>query len=482
MGARRKGTSKRSEPREVSEAAAELARRIGEEVDRRLGPSATYEQRRDASLTIMEEALWKNGDDELKAMVTRVPEVVVGGKRYRRLKGRSRGTYMGRWGRHVIEEPLYREVGVHNGPTIKPVELVAGIIENMTPDLARVAGAAMARVGSRAVVDVMRVFGMNPPSRAFMSKRVTRLGSVVAARAPQLERAAARAEKIPASVASVSCGLDRMSVRMEEVIQGKSIPPRTRTEPYERTPPPPSEYHYRKAWVGSVTTLDSAGNDLGTVRFATEASADPSLLARRVAREVASVVKAHPEITVGCVQDAAPELDALPAALAAELPATTKRYDLVDFEHLMGYLDAVVDACEPEGDPHSMKDWYRSEFTRDDKAIDRAFRSLRDRAKRTDAASPDARKALADALSYIRTRKNRMRYATHHHANLAIGSGATESTCWQMQQRVKLPGQSWRKTGLSGILAIRALVLSNRWDTAWPTFAGAYRVCVTLSP
>jgi len=39
-----------------------------------------------------------------------------------------------------------------------------------------------------------------------------------------------------------------------------------------------------------------------------------------------------------------------------------------------------------------------------------------------------------------------MRYATHYATNLPIGSGATESTCWQMQQRVKLPGQSWDKS------------------------------------
>ncbi|MSP59745.1 MAG: hypothetical protein EXR72_05275, partial [Myxococcales bacterium] len=58
-------------------------------------------------------------------------------------------------------------------------------------------------------------------------------------------------------------------------------------------------------------------------------------------------------------------------------------------------------------------------------------------------------------LSYIKTRKHKMRYASHYAANLPIGSGATESTCWQMQQRVKLPGQSWETHGLRGILAMR---------------------------
>jgi len=60
-----------------------------------------------------------------------------------------------------------------------------------------------------------------------------------------------------------------------------------------------------------------------------------------------------------------------------------------------------------------------------------------------------------------------MRYAAHYAANLPIASGATESTCWQMQQRVKLPGHSWDEPGLRGILAMRALVLSHRWYAAW---------------
>ena len=78
-----------------------------------------------------------------------------------------------------------------------------------------------------------------------------------------------------------------------------------------------------------------------------------------------------------------------------------------------------------------------------------------------------------------------MRYASHHAAKLPIGSGATEGTCWQMQGRVKRPGQSWqsveradhakRTPGLNGVMTTRALVLSNRWDTAWSAHAASRR-------
>ncbi len=96
-------------------------------------------------------------------------------------------------------------------------------------------------------------------------------------------------------------------------------------------------------------------------------------------------------------------------------------------------------------------------------------------AKRLPGRHTNARKAIAAALSYIRTRKHKMRYASLYAANLPIGSGATESTCWQMQQRVKLPGQSWQPRGLRGILALRGLTLSGRWDTAWRPYADTHR-------
>jgi hypothetical protein len=57
----------------------------------------------------------------------------------------------------------------------------------------------------------------------------------------------------------------------------------------------------------------------------------------------------------------------------------------------------------------------------------------------------------------------------------AIGSGATESACGLMQLRVKRRGQSWEPQGLRGILTIRALVLSDRCETAWNVYAARHR-------
>ena len=86
-----------------------------------------------------------------------------------------------RWGDHHIEEALYREVGVRNGPTIKPIELRLGIIEGMTPDMARIVGELGAEVGSRSVVKMLRVTGLVAPGRAFIAKRTTQMAVEIAA-------------------------------------------------------------------------------------------------------------------------------------------------------------------------------------------------------------------------------------------------------------------------------------------------------------
>jgi hypothetical protein len=463
---------------------SDVARRVGAMIDAEiretLGPNATFEQLQDAAAGLASDALWSRADTQLRDAVTTAAEIEVDGDRYRRLDQPSSAIYHGRWGAHHIEEALYRKIGVRNGPTIKPIELRVGIIEQMTPDMARIVGELGAEAGSRGVAKTLRVTGLVPPCRAFIAKRTTRMADEIAAEIDQLEQAARDAEPVPEDVGSVSCGMDRMAVRMSELTDPESPTRSTRAAPYERKPPLTKEHHYRMAWVGSTSIYDKDGVELQTWRYAMEASATPATVARRVAKDVAWIVNDHRDVPVHCVQDGAPELRALPEALALALPTSTIPVVLVDFEHLMGYLDAVVDACEPDGDPHNWKRWYRGSLLRDDAAIDTIWRKLRRLADKLDGRGTAARNAVAAALSYIRRRKAKMRYASHYAANLPIGSGATESTCWQMQQRVKLPGQSW-DVGLRGVLAARGLALSDRWTAAWQPYAAKHRQEVRLA-
>jgi hypothetical protein len=463
-----------------------LSEMIDREVQRRLGPKSTFMQRNNMAAEIMKEGLFKREGDDLQRMTTDDDEVDDEDGPYARLAQPSSATYFGRWGAHTIEEPLYRKVGVRNGPTIKPIERRAGIVEHMTPDMACIVGALGACHSSREVERILSRTGHVPPGRAFLEKRGSKLAQRVAADAASLEAAARAAERMPDGVASVSCGLDRMSVRVNEPASAQSPARRKRIEPYVRRVPTPQEAHWRKAWAGSMSLYDREGKELRTLMYGAEANTDQNALADRVAADVLAIVAAHPDVKVHCVQDAAPELRAMPEALVRAMPTGKPFVVLVDIEHLArDYLDEVVDACEPPGDPNDMKGWYRKELLRDDSAIDRIWTNLRRLGKRLAIERIEARAAVAAALSYIKHRKDKMRYASHYAANLPIGSGATEGTCWQMQTRVKRPGQSWqsvqrpeearRAPGLNGIMTTRGLVLSGRWDTAWDAHAANYQ-------
>ena len=454
-----------------------LAKEVRKEVRRRHGDGLTFEQSCDAAAEVMADSLWLAANEELEELVTEDDEIDIDGIRYRRLEQSSSAEYFGRWGSHEIDEPLYRQAGVRNGPTVKPIERRAGIIaRRMTPGLGRIVGELGADGNSRQIVRTMRTVGMKPPSRAFVEKRVQQMAGEIAENVEEFEEYARGVESLPDEVASVSCGMDRMSVRMcEPHSDPANAPEPRRIEPYQRTPPPPKEHRYRMAWVGTATAYNNDGEPLHTSRFAAEADAEPASVAHRVSADVAHWLQDRPDIPVHCVQDAAPELLILLRTLRDALPANSNITELIDFEHLMKYLDKVVDACEPENDPRNMKGWYRHELLRYDGAIERIERNLQRLHKSVPESATDKLSAVAAALSYICNRKDKMRYASHYAANLAIGSGATEGTCGLMQERVKRRGQSWEPNGLRAILTIRGLVLSGRWDAAWQPYAAMHR-------
>ena len=226
----------------VGDVARRVAAMIDREVREMLGPDATFEEEQDAAAAVTSDALWLRADNRLHEKVTTADEVEMEGRRYHRLEQDSSATYHCPWGSHRIEEALYREVGVHNGPTIKPIELRVGIIEHMTPDMARIVGELSADRSSRGVERTLRATRLVPPSRAFLAKHTTEMGIEIADQVGELEQVAREAEEVPGDVASVSSGLDRMSVRMGEPADLDTACAPSRTEPYERTPPPPKEH------------------------------------------------------------------------------------------------------------------------------------------------------------------------------------------------------------------------------------------------
>ena len=87
-------------------------------------------------------------------------------------------------------------------------------------------------------------------------------------------------------------------------------------------------------------------------------------------------------------------------------------------------------------------------------------------------AFPLAGKKAADlntALGYFEHNAHRMRYDRFKNLGMFIGSGAVEAGCKSIVgQRCKLSGMRWTVPGATGILTLRCLEASDRWEHIQP--------------
>lgn len=85
-------------------------------------------------------------------------------------------------------------------------------------------------------------------------------------------------------------------------------------------------------------------------------------------------------------------------------------------------------------------------------------------------AAPEDAAAFAEELTYFRNQAPKLGYGAARAAGMPIGSGAVESANRHVVGvRVKQAGMRWTEPGLRGVLTLRALLRSGRWDTWWDT-------------
>jgi hypothetical protein len=75
-------------------------------------------------------------------------------------------------------------------------------------------------------------------------------------------------------------------------------------------------------------------------------------------------------------------------------------------------------------------------------------------------------------VSYIFHNRRRMDYERHRQAGYPVGSGSVESACKVVvQERMKQAGMRWSRDGAQAMLALRGILLSNRWDVLWTSLS-----------
>jgi len=75
-------------------------------------------------------------------------------------------------------------------------------------------------------------------------------------------------------------------------------------------------------------------------------------------------------------------------------------------------------------------------------------------------------------VGYIFNHRRRMHYQQFRQVGYPIGSGTVESACkLVMQERMKQAGMRWSRQGAQAMLALRSVLLSNRWDEVWTSLS-----------
>ena len=287
--------------------AATLAGVLREVVDAKVGPEASFAQREAAALALANDATRLFLQDDLLAMVDRYGEhIEVEGACYKR---HELGTvrYYTLCGTIDLERWTYRAMGVHNGPTVVPVDLEAGFVERTTPALGARIMLGYAKNHMRSAEEDMQADHRCPPSRSTLERVAKAMGTAARRVAPQIERRVRQAERVPEGAVAIVLGLDRTAVPMEEDLADGTPPKRRRTTPYVRTPPAPVTVNYRMAYVGTVSFHDAEGTELATRHYGAAAHEAPTdRLVRPMLADLRHALQQMPTLAVGVVQDGAP--------------------------------------------------------------------------------------------------------------------------------------------------------------------------------
>jgi hypothetical protein len=438
----------------------------------------SFGTREQAALELANEVCRRYLEQDLQQLAdSHSDQVCVDTRLYRRHE-HGRVAYHSLCGDVIVERCSYRLASVHNGPTIIPLDLEAGIVEGATPALAYSVAEGMAEMPSRRYEQVLRAAHRKLPSRSTIERLAKTLGDEMKGDIRMLEGIVRCHEKLPKRAHAISIGLDRTTVPMAEE-RAASPPPssrrKPRTTPRVRRAPAPIDVCYRMAYVGTVAVVDKNGDALVTRKYAATAEEGPHDLVARVMDDVARL-RAQRQLPVVVVQDGASELWGLMYGALADAGIKKKDWNLVlDRYHVTERIGTVLEILERDRDKRAAQfAVWRARLDKSDQAVSRfcdwMLHVTRDR--------PNLQNRIWTHYTYLdgNSLAGRTRYRSFAARGFPTASGVTEGACKSLiTARCKRSGQRWRNDGLTAILTLRAVAHSDRMHTIWPLFVRRYR-------
>ena len=449
------------------------------------GIDGSFEEREATAMRLANEAVRSWLGAELGRMArTYGDEILVDGQRYRRhLDGTK--SYHSLCGELTVTRATYRLVGVHNGPTVVPLELEAGIFANATPKLASSVLLGFAERPLRHYEAEMESAHRVVPSRSTLERIGKRIGCEMKRSLPMIEPVIRAFEAVPTQTHSISIGLDRTTVPMEEPAE-RTL--HRRDKPYVRTAPAPVTVAYRMAYVGTIALNDREGNTIVSKRVTATPTENATELMNRLGLEILHVRAQRPELPLAVVQDGAPELwNLVDRWLDIHGLVATQVIDRFHVnERLAELCEAITSGIQ---EARALYQHWQTCLDRSDTAIDRICGQLNRLSDhhmlaiddRNDPNPPSywvsrsrptiegERASIAwGHLAYLERHRRYLRYATSVKRGIPIGSGVTEGACKSVVTvRFKRGGQRWRETGLSPCLHVRTLHLNGRLNACF---------------
>jgi hypothetical protein len=374
-----------------------------------------------------------------------------------------------------VRRGTYRERGATT--SCVPLELATGLIERMTPALARCVAIGYAHMPLRTCEELMVAGCLRPPSRSTLDRTARDLGAYAVACNAEIEPQVRANELLPASTVQLALGIDRVAVPMRHGEEHEGIwayrpamrhsRPRPKARARIRGP-----VQWRMDYVGTVAFLDDNKQLLASRKYRVPADADVSTIVARVMADLRHALVQRP-VEIAVIQDGAPELwSAMKSALGTE-PLVHGWTEVLDWYHLDEHLSKCLDVCASAAEREVQRARWHQALLETNGGADDVIRELRDAASEADA---DGAKQLATHLGYFERNRQRMNYAACRERAIPIGSGVTEGACKSIVNvRAKRSGQRWSQRGISAALHLRTVHNSDRFDSFWSFFAGRYR-------